>query len=670
MSNTIELKSIQLTSFKGIKNLTVNFNHVTNIYGANAAGKSSVFDAFTWLLFGKNAEGKTDFGIKTYDQNGIVIPKIDHQVEAIILVDNEEVSIKRVLSEKWQKKRGALDAEFTGNETLYFWNDVPKSQREFQDKISSVLDEGVFKLITNPLAFNNLKWQDRRQGLIAIVGDISDKDIASGKKEFEDLLNKLSNKTIEEYRKELASKRKILNDSIKSIPTRIDEVSRNTPEAIDFAELNKSKTDVLKQLEAVETQIENKNKAQDEIIKKYTALSNQVFQDRSKIQNIEFETKQQINSSLNKESSQLNDLKYKLETETRHLSALVSGSETYNSKLVALQAEITSIDGKIQGKRDLWVKENAKQLTFSDEHFNCPTCKKPLEQENIEQEKERMLVDFKDDKAIALKSINNEGVALANQKFTIESEIKSLSESLSAGEILKEDIKKEIETFKLTIKNLSENSKTIVSFNPEDALKQALESNKEYQAIKVSITKNEEALQNQESVNIDALKEQKTQLNEQLRTFDSRLSVQSQIEQSKTRVSELETEEKNLAQQISNLEKEQYVIESFIKVKIDKLESTINKKFKHVNFKLFDIQVNGQEVECCEALVNGVPFSDANTASKLNAGLDIINTLCEFYNTTAPIFIDNRESVVDIIECNSQIINLIVSKQDKTLRII
>ena len=107
----------------------------------------------------------------------------------------------------------------------------------------------------------------------------------------------------------------------------------------------------------------------------------------------------------------------------------------------------------------------------------------------------------------------------------------------------------------------------------------------------------------------------------------------------------------------------------FIKKKIDTLESMINKKFSYVKFKLFETQINGAEIECCKALIDGVPFSDANTASKINAGLDIINTLCEYYKITAPIFIDNRESVVSIIDCKSQIVNLIVSKPDKTLRV-
>ena len=124
-----------------------------------------------------------------------------------------------------------------------------------------------------------------------------------------------------------------------------------------------------------------------------------------------------------------------------------------------------------------------------------------------------------------------------------------------------------------------------------------------------------------------------------------------------------------MAQEIANIEKTQYTIENFIKLKVDTIENRINEKFSLVKFKLFEDQINGGQVETCEALVNGVPFSSLNTASKINAGIDIINTLCEFYNVSAPIFIDNRESVVKLLDSNSQIINLIVSESDKKLRI-
>lgn len=91
--------------------------------------------------------------------------------------------------------------------------------------------------------------------------------------------------------------------------------------------------------------------------------------------------------------------------------------------------------------------------------------------------------------------------------------------------------------------------------------------------------------------------------------------------------------------------------------------------FSGVKFRLFDTQINGGLVECCDALVNGVPWLDVNNADKINAGISIINVLSAHYGQTAPIWIDNSESITDILPSDSQVIELYVSKPDKTLRI-
>jgi exonuclease SbcC len=170
-------------------------------------------------------------------------------------------------------------------------------------------------------------------------------------------------------------------------------------------------------------------------------------------------------------------------------------------------------------------------------------------------------------------------------------------------------------------------------------------------------------------VDVSELQSQRAVIVQDIDNIKSNLRNETQIKAVDDRIKVLEKEEKDLAQQIANVEKTQFVIERFNKLKIDTLEAKINEKFKFVKFKMFENQINGGEIECCKALIEGVPFSDANTASKINAGLDIINTLCEFYQVTAPIFIDNRESVVDVIAIESQLINLIVSGEDKKLRV-
>jgi len=236
MSKSIELKSLELNFFKGIISEKLEFNHISNLFAENGQGKSTFHHALTWLLFGKDAQGNSDskFGIKTKDAEGNVIEQVDHSVEGVFEIDGREETFKRVLREKWQKPRGAEVAEFKGNETVYFWDDVPMKQSEYNAKISEMLSEEVFKLITDPLAFNSLHWQKQREQLIAIAGQDSDSDLAEGNKAFQELLSTIGTKTLDQFKTQLSSQRTKLNSEIKQIGPRIDEVVKGKPDSIDI----------------------------------------------------------------------------------------------------------------------------------------------------------------------------------------------------------------------------------------------------------------------------------------------------------------------------------------------------------------------------------------------------------------------------------------------------
>lgn len=666
---TITLKRLTLVNFKGVRNLTLDFNHVTNIFGDNGTGKTTVFDSFMFLLFGKDSSDRKDFEIKTLDKNNNVIPQIEHEVSAIIDVNGEEIIIKRILKENWVKKRGSLDAEFSGNVTEYFWNDVPKQQKEYQEKIATILDESVFKMITNPLAFNSMKWQDKRSALIELVGNVSDTVIAGNDQMFTELMAKLTNKSLDEYKKQLAAQRKLLNDAIKSIPTRVDEVTRNTPEALDFKSLKVEKSTLENSLKDVQSQIDDKTKAFDAILGRRNTVANEVFELKSKLQNIEFETKQTVSRSVQTGTSEIDHLNKELIVKKGELQSYENGLKSLELKLKALNDQLNNFTNSIAYKRTEWGIENEKELNFDDANFACPTCKRDFEAADVDVKKEELKANFIKSKNENLLKISAEGKSLNEQKLAVENEIKGL-------EIRIENGNESVKTVMLEIMNIEENinhslttSKSSDPQNETVLIENELAKNSDYQNLKIELSKKETALQNQESINVDDLKTTKSSIESEITEINKNLAIEDQIKASIKRIEELQEQESTLAQQISDLEKEQYTIELFIKKKIDTLESLINEKFNFVKFKLFEIQINGAEVECCHTLIDGVPFSDANTASKLNAGLDIINTLCEYYKITAPIFIDNRESVINIIECKSQIVNLIVSKPDKKLRV-
>ena len=220
----IRINRLLLQNFKGIKHLEINADGANlKIYGDNATGKTTVFDAFTWVLFGKDSLGRSDFGIKTQDENGNVIHNLEHTVECELAIDNSILTLKKIYAEKWTKKRGSAEADFSGHETKYFINEVPSTKKEYEQKIAMYIDESLFKTITNPLYFNeHLKWQDRRAILLSLCNEnISDEDILARSPEFSPLLDELKGRTVSEYSKIIKSRQSAINDELKAIPQRI-----------------------------------------------------------------------------------------------------------------------------------------------------------------------------------------------------------------------------------------------------------------------------------------------------------------------------------------------------------------------------------------------------------------------------------------------------------------
>lgn len=667
--STVTLKKMTLLNFKGIKNLTINFDANTNIYGDNGTGKTTIVDAFTWLLFGKDSTDRKDFEIKTLDKYNEVIPKIDHEVYAELGVNGDIVTIKRTLRDKWVKQKGALEAEFTGNETLYYWNEVPLTMKEFGNKVSEILDEAVFKLITSPAAFNSLKWQDRRNVLIKVAGEISDAELAKGNKDYQDLLAQLTNKSLEEYKKQIAASIKKMKDDIKMIPTRIDEVERGKPESVDieFIEAEINKNEAL--LSKIDKQLSDKSAAYDEILQNKKNNSDRIFSLTSQKNSINFQISEEAKRRLKTENSASSELRSKIHK--KDSDDLIPAQQKLNrlkSEKETLIQNISSYETSIKDKRDLWHVENSKTFNFSEDNAFCPCCNRKFDENEVEEKKHSLQENFNQNKQKLLSEINNDGKTIAEKKKNAETELEEINSRITQGEKYIKQVDEEILSLKNELKELESQVENKPSL--ELVIEIMLKDHPDYYNLCSEIENLQkktfdipEDQQNQE------LLDKKKEINSQIQSLRDSLKDIELIAASDKRITELKNEESNLAQEIANIEKTQYTIDNFIKLQVETIEQRVNEKFSFVKFRLFEKQINGALVPCCDALINGVPYSDANTASKINAGIDIINTLCEFYNVSAPIFIDNRESVVKLHESNSQIINLFVSQGDKKLRI-
>jgi exonuclease SbcC len=664
----IEIKGLILTNFKGIIKLKVNFQHNTDVFGANGTGKSTVYDAFLWLLFGKNAEEKKEFSIKnTVDTS---LNRQDHEVEGMLEVNGDHITLKKIYKEKWQKKKGEEIAEYTGNETVYYYNEVPMNQKDFQSKVYTIMDETIFKLITNPYALNSMKWPDRRAIITQMAGEFTDVEIASGNPEYEALVANLTQgKTMEDYLKQIKASVKKSKDDIKLIPTRIDEVSKTKPQAYDFQNLKNLLSAKEKEVAAIDEAILNKSAGLDTILEANEKAKRTASNLRSEISTIESDTKTKANNSTKIDTSVLDNLKTSLGNKEGELTTAENGLVTLKGLVTGKESDLVALGTTIETKRTEWTNENAKELKIEENSFCCPTCQRALEESDIESKKIEMSTNFKTKKQESLAEINRQGGLLATQKTNLETELATLKTRVFNGETLITNLKSEIEILKADIKNEVSKAENVTPVDTVAIYNQMLIENTVYNSKKVELETVEKTIKEVPKVDDEQLKSDKKGLSEDIEGIKTMLRNEAQIIAVNERITALKNEETKLAQEIAGVEKTQFLIERFEKDKMTAIEENVNSKFKIVKFKMFEDQVNGGENPACEIYVNGVPFADANTASKINAGIDIISTLSKFYQVSAPIFIDGAESIHDIMETESQLIRLVVSEHDKSLRV-
>lgn len=644
---TIILKSLTLINFRGEQNRTTEFDErETFVMGDNGLGKSRHFDAFMWLLFGKDANDRKDYEIKTR-VNGEQLRHVNCEVSGTLVVDGETIKLRRAFVEDWVKPRGQMEQVFKGHHTECAVNDVPMNVTEYKNNIKAIVDDGLFKMITNPLFFASMPWQKQREQLFALAGTITDEEIAQDNEKYQALLAKLTGKDMEGYRKEIVAKKKKAKAQLDQIQPRIDQTQRLMPVEKDWSVIESEIVELDAKIAEVDRQLQDKSEA--------IRIAYQSEQDKkakcthfvAKQSNVLFKARQEANEIAYKANAARREAALKADEANTAVSSTKRKVDVLESELQTYQSKRKEYTDKMEELRKAWHEQNAR--TYNGETI-CPHCGQELPEsmkadaekkfnDTIKAEKDRINVKGKEYKGFVAKvdeSVAETEKALQKAKEacqTAQAEAKAAADNLAK---MGEEVKaKEVK--------------------PED-VPEWVSLNNELVAIRASISTDTTSV-----VDNSGLNEQKRTLTAERDAKKRDLSERDTIAKHKKAIEELEKEGKKLAQEVASYEKEEFVMDEFTKAKINECEKRINRMFEHVTFKLYDYTLENNPVETCVPLVNGVPFFVANTAAKVNAGLDIINALCKFYNVCAPIFIDGRESVNTLVPTASQIINLVVS---------
>ena len=634
----MKLTKLELLNFKGLKSFAININDDVVIRGDNATGKTTVFDSVCWLLFGKDSLDRADFEIKTLDE-GEPIHKVNHEVTGTFTLDEGgTVELKRVYREKYSSPRGG-EVTLTGHTTDYFVDGVPKKEKEYKEIVNSLVDENIFKLITNPLYFNETySWQNRRKLLLEMCGDISDEDVIANHDELKALTDILSGHSVDDHRKVVASKKAAINKELDMLPVRIDEALRGKPEVTANPEVLRINIDTLnadiEKLENDKALLQNGHA----LVDKRAELKNVQRKIMARETELQMEYKKQCSLKSNEYDavvSEINCLTAKLEDTKRRIDDSA--------------ATINLIQGLI---RELTIQRSQINAdTFvADVNDHCPTCGQKLPAEQIQDAYAKAEANYNLKKSKRLEEIEH-SIKLKEQD--IEG-IKKRDSSLEP-----------VETIEALIKAKELEKKTITEEIEKLTTEPSLNDDSEYADLKAEELMLQMAIDDDNSDHSEEIAELEIKISDnktERMKLEQELNKFAEIKRIEARVSELEAKQAELSEEKMKLDEASYLMDEFVKAKVNMLEESINARFKLARFKMFNVMLNGNVEECCETTYKGVPYRSMNNAARINVGLDIINALTSYFKVNAPVFIDNAEAVTDFIPVNSQTIKLIVDE--------
>lgn len=649
----MKLLSMKLTNFKGIRDLTLDFpdggNY--NIYGTNGAGKTTIVDALIWLLFDKDSTDVKDFSIKTV-VDGEELHRAEHSVECMFLMETgRQVTMRKEFREKWQKPRGQKDEVFTGHTTNYYIDGVPKSQTAYKNEINRIIDEKRFKVLTNPLYFNEkLNDAERRSILIDIIGGVDqDAIIEENLDTLKELKPLLKGRKVEDFKL-------IVKQSLTKTKKDLDDIGPAIKENQSMMIPGADATN--------KGMYEEEAKRAEESIAR---LMRQIAEARAGTMDTELETKK---ADLNRQLWQAKDADAKLNSD-RKKNLLQKQEEAQQARL-EIEGRIFGWDKIIQheksvinvcaDRREELVKnfQAVKNEEFVENPIAtvCPMCGQALPDEKVDEAKtaqEKMKAEFLHKKAEDLKSINEQGKTNNQKKAKAEANLAAAQKE------------REIQAELLQTARQNENAcKTnLAQFVPEvSELTKALER-------ELAVLERKESHPDEVATQrIAELEQRKEDADKKRREANEKLNDIGLNMKHQARIQELREKETELSTLFTTLTKQSYLCDQYSRCLTAYIDRKVGEHFKLARFVLFKDNISNEGVkECCEVQLHGTPYHDLCQTEQMHVGLDIIQTLCKYYNLTMPVLIDRSESFITLPETDMQIIRLIVSADDKKLRV-
>lgn len=641
----LKLIFIEMENFKGCAHRAVELNgRDLTILGENGCGKTTHYDAVSWVLFGKDAQGRTpgdrtsDFHVKPNGSQGTgVMPTVTVVLEA----DGEPVTLKKVYRELWTKPRGCAEQRYSGNTTDCFIDDVPKKESEYKAFVSSIVTEEQWRLLTDVYYFcNDMPWKDRRALLFDLckVGD--DAAILAEQPRFAPLLAELGRHSLEDCRTRLRSERLKANKALDAYPIRMDECAKTVSDISDI------------DFNAVRAELARKQAENDEIQSQLSGIVHQ---------------------------SAIEKARNRLASASNRLSALENENAAHRQAqavprvdpCAAIQAELDNVLKSLADRESTFERDNADIVTAElrlDDYRKrwrkigkekwagnkiCPSCGQPLPAHRIEDAK----AAFETGKRARQQQVVDDSELLKKDVADKKKHMETLDSEIAALRLKQEELSAKLEAAAapepVLVCDLPDYSARKAEINAELA-----QAGQEVQ----KLSEGSKALENE-------LRGKAAVLSVEMDGLRGQLAKERVLADANARMMQYAAERQTVGEEVSRLDGLLFLADEFTRYKSQRITDAVNALFDNTRFRLFVPQVNGGLSECCDPILeDGRPYGTVSDGEKAKMGLDVINALMRAYDMRLPVFIDKAGEITNIPKLDTQTIIMKAVEGQKELK--
>lgn len=646
----IKFKKIRIRNFRGLVSFDANFEgRSVRISGANGLGKSSVADAITWVLFGKDSRRRTAFPIDPVDDAGRIIHNLDVSVELEMLIDGQPTTLRRRRQEKWVQKRGMTTEQLDGHQTTCYIDGRPLPSSDFSSHVDTIVKEELFRALTTPDYFPSLPMDQQYRLLVKIVGTRTLAEIAAKDEEAMKVVDELGQRSLDQYRQGLSYDLQRTRKEQELIPVRLSEVQ-------GFIEQVKAKgadgKTAQRHAKGIEEKLRQVTQEIDSMAGVVRAENARYNDQRAYIQQLR-QQRAAIEDRIEKQNREARTLHQSLVCKAKEeLEALEERHTAAQTMLGLHERRLKDLEQQLVDFRSRWEEVERLSFSWNAEEAVCPTCGQPLPQDQADQKRVEAEMRFNERKMKQQDALDEEGRKLAASKQRLQD--LSAAARQEMGEV----------------ERLTPEARERLSKAEAEPIEQAdYHDASDWQRLTAEIDQRmkelEQTTQAQEPPQLAALRTEEQAYRKELRLLEQTIDRSKQIDEYVRREKELQKQRTTLSGDIAKMQTRLEAAERLQLMEANDLQKRVNDLFPSVRFRLSRELLNGREVGHCELSVDGVPYSGLSTSERINAGLELINALARHYNIVAPIVIDNAEAVNKVAPTLGQQILLEVSPAKK-----